>query len=70
MRRGEEGRRGARGLRAETLTLLLITAAVGYLFYYVLSTRGGYFASISVTMLATHVVFEWARLFYKVGRAS
>jgi hypothetical protein len=59
-----------RMLRVETFNLAVVSAAGAYLFYYVLTTHGGLFAGIAAAMVAMHSIFEWARLFYKLGRES
>ena len=66
--RADEMRNGARTLRVETFNLSVVSAAGAYLFYYVLATGGGYLAVIAASMVAMHLVFEWVRLFYRLGR--
>jgi hypothetical protein len=57
-------------LRLEAFTLVVVSGACAYLFYYVLATDGGYSAVLSAAMIALHLVFEWVRLFYKRGLKS
>jgi hypothetical protein len=59
-----------RPLRLEAFTLSVVSAACAYLIYYVLATGGGYFACISASMVAMHLFFEWARLYYRLGLKS
>lgn len=63
-------RHGARSSRLETFNLAVVSAAGAYLFYYVLATRGDLVAIIAAAMVAMHLVFEWVRLFYRLGRSS
>lgn len=57
-------------LRVEIFNLAVVSAAGTYLFYYVLTTHGGFFAGIAAASIAMHLIAEWARLFYKLGLKS
>jgi hypothetical protein len=57
-------------VRVEVFTLAVVSAAGAYLLYYVFATGGGYFACISASMVVMHLVFEWARLFFRLGLKS
>jgi hypothetical protein len=57
-------------MKREVIWLLVISAAAAYLFYYVLATRGGYFAGVSASMVALHFIFEWSQTFYRLGRGG
>jgi hypothetical protein len=57
-------------MRREIFPLLLVSAAAAYLFYYVLTSRGGYFAGLSAAVLFLYLIGEWSQFFYRLGRRS
>ena len=50
--------------------MVIVSAATAYLFYYVLTSRGGYFAGVSVSLISLYLVIEWSQLFYRLGLKS
>jgi predicted secreted protein len=57
-------------MKREVFSLLIVSAATAYLFYYVLASRGGYFAMLSVSTLCIYFIKAWGDLFYRLGRNS
>ena len=50
--------------------MVLVSAAAVYLFYYVLVSGGGHFARLSASALCLYFIFEWSRVFYRLGRGD
>jgi hypothetical protein len=57
-------------MKREVFQLVVFSTCAAYLFYYVLSTRGGYFAGVSVGLLVLHFVVEWSQMLYRLGRGE
>ena len=57
-------------MKREVFQLVVVTACVAYLFYFVATHGPGYFGGVSAGILALYVVNEWSRVFSELGRLS
>jgi hypothetical protein len=57
-------------MKREVAQLVVVSAAVAYLFYYLLSHGGGVLGNIAVSAVSMYIINEWAQVFYRLGLRS
>jgi hypothetical protein len=57
-------------MKREAFSLMIVSAAAAYLFYYVLASGGSRLAGLSAALVVLYLIAEWSQFFYRLGRSS